>query len=545
MPVEPYEDEPTLLPASDDEPTFLPQPKAAALVPAFTIQWHPDVTRIGESACLLGFLPGRSARLTRKEPLFSLARAAGQPLDHPSISGKAVSLEITCTAPARYELRRGDVEASCRVEINGQPLTATLELNDTDLSAGVSIVVGDVALYLHQCTWPRPGDGHHDLGIVGVSDLAHELRDAVKRCARFRTPIFLSGESGAGKTFVAEAIHRFGSPDGPFVAVNVANLTRDLAVSSLFGHEKGAFTGAAAKHRGYFADANGGTLFLDEIGAAAIDVQRKLLKAIEDREILPLGSSRPAKVDVRVVTATNADLPTLVRDGTFSVELLERLIVDEIHVPPLRSRREDVGILLLELLRRELQSLGELDRLRTPPPGRKPWLGASAVAAFVKLSTQFQGNVRRLSNIAHRLVSFSASSDRSSDRAQVDPVLSWLLQKIEEDYQASAPFPAGPPTSSRRTPAPSLSSVSDQDFRRLYEESGRNLERLAQTLGVHKSTVYRRLQKDPTIPKTSGIADAQILSALDAADGDVATAANSIGLPRRHFQQRLARIRRR
>ena len=537
-------DEPsTLYPNRRDDPTLAP-PAAATFVPTLTIQWHPDVSRIGESASL-HLPPGRSVRVTRKEPVFGQSGRQERPLDHLSVSGKDVSFTLVCVEASAYQLHRGD--ARTRVKVGADDLVEPRALTDEDLDVGVSIVVGDVALYLHLAVTPRPSAAVDDLGIIGVSDVAQALRVAIRNTAAFRTPILIRGESGAGKGHVARALHSAGPrPHGPLVEVNMTALTRDLVPATLFGHERGAFTGATTRSNGKFVDAHGGTLFLDEIGDAPIAVQQALLKAVEDHEVVPVGTSRPTKVDVRVVAATNADLAARIRDRTFLPELLSRLTTDEISIPPLRAHREDIGVILLELLRAKLAAAGMADRL-DPPTGREkrevPWLGATAVAAIVDLAADFPGNVRTLGTIAHRLV----ASGRASERAEVLPVLEWLKslhhQLRTEDAAASAHSapPAGKPTGYSRRRVP---DVTPEEFRALLEQNAWSIDRVAELLGLSRSTTYRWAQRDPLIPKTSAIDDAAILAALEAAAGDVERAADLVKLPVHHFKQRLARARR-
>jgi DNA-binding NtrC family response regulator len=202
-----------------------------------------------------------------------------------------------------------------------------------------------------------------------------------------RAPVLITGESGAGKEMVAELIHRWGPhPDGPLVAANCAGLPESLIESELFGHTKGAFTGASEARQGFFRAAGGGTLFLDEIGELPIRLQPKLLRALESGQVMPVGSDAPITVDTRLVAATNRDLEQAVRDGQFRDDLYYRINVVELAVPPLRERREDV----LPLAR----------RFATEFAGGPVRLSPQAVQCL--LAYAWPGNVRELRNAVQR-----------------------------------------------------------------------------------------------------------------------------------------------
>ncbi len=188
--------------------------------------------------------------------------------------------------------------------------------------------------------------------LIGSSPAIEELRRTIRRFAPLPAPVLVTGETGTGKELVARSIHE-ASPrsKGPFVAVNAAAIPQTLAASELFGHERGAFTGAERRHPGAFEQADGGTLMLDEIGELPLDLQAWLLRVLETGEVRPLGAREPRMVDVRVVTATHVDLEEAVQDGRFRRDLYWRLAVLNIEAPPLRDRLEDLRALALHLLR--------------------------------------------------------------------------------------------------------------------------------------------------------------------------------------------------
>jgi two-component system nitrogen regulation response regulator GlnG len=227
--------------------------------------------------------------------------------------------------------------------------------------------------------------------LVGRSAAMVEVFKEVGRVARTEMTVLLMGESGTGKELVARAVHSNSSrASGPFITVNMAALPRDLIESELYGHEKGSFTGAVERRPGKFELASGGTLFLDEIGEMPIELQAKLLRVLQEREIDRVGGSRALPVDVRVVAATNADLARSVEEGRFRRDLYYRLAVVPIRLPPLREREADVVLLARHFLARYGQQL----------KGRAVALGKDAEAML--LSHPWPGNVRELQNVIQR-----------------------------------------------------------------------------------------------------------------------------------------------
>jgi len=253
------------------------------------------------------------------------------------------------------------------------------------------------ALQLTQLTAEVGRLKKHVAGRVTFADLVGESRpmQMVKslgsRAAKSSIPVLITGESGVGKEVIARALHGASDRAGkPFVAVNCGALPVNLVESILFGHEKGSFTGASDKHLGKFAEANGGTLFLDEIGELPLDMQVKLLRALQEGEIDPVGSRRSVKVDVRIVSATNRDLSGAVATGTFREDLFYRLNVFPIEAPALRDRREDIPALIDHFIGRFNVEEG------------KRVAGASAETLALLTAFDWPGNVRQLENTIHR-----------------------------------------------------------------------------------------------------------------------------------------------
>jgi len=223
--------------------------------------------------------------------------------------------------------------------------------------------------------------------IIGEAPAMQEVFRAIGRLARSHITVLINGESGTGKELVAKALHRH-SPraDQPFVALNMAAIPRDLMESELFGHEKGAFTGAQARRVGRFEQANHGTLFLDEIGDMPAELQTRLLRVLADNEFYPVGAHSPVKVNVRIIAATHQNLEALVEKGRFREDLFHRLNVIRIHIPPLRERREDIGLLMRHFLYQSAQELGT--EVKTLKPETEAFLSG----------LKWPGNVRQLEN---------------------------------------------------------------------------------------------------------------------------------------------------
>ena len=232
--------------------------------------------------------------------------------------------------------------------------------------------------------------------IVGDSPAMRRILDAVARVAAKDITVLVRGETGTGKELIASLLHvQSRRSQEPLVRFNCAAIPGDLAEAELFGHTKGAFTGAVATRQGYFAQANGGTLVLDEVGELTLGVQAKLLRALQEGEIQPVGSGRVEKVDVRIIACTNRDLAAEVKAGRFREDLYYRLAVVELLVPPLRERREDVSALSKEFLRRYAERFGIDGATLTQP-------------LLVRLAAQdWPGNVRELENTVARLLALS------------------------------------------------------------------------------------------------------------------------------------------
>jgi DNA-binding NtrC family response regulator len=324
-------------------------------------------------------------------------------------------------------------------------------------------------LWLRSALAPsHPQTPHGFEGIVGRHAEMVKVYTTVMQIAETPSTVLITGESGTGKELVARAIHqRSARRTQPFVAVNVAALPETLIESELFGHERGAFTGAHARKLGRFELAHGGTVFLDEIGSLRLDLQTRLLRVLQEREVERLGGTRPIPLDVRVLAATNVNLRQAVRERTFREDLFYRLNVVPIHLPPLRDRREDVPHLVEHFVRRFARECHRDIR------------AVSAGALETLMRYDWPGNVRELENVIHRAVVLARA-----------PVLH--LQDIPLDV-------AMPETGARMGDDAGLPlKEACEQFERQYvmrvlESLGWNVSRAARKLGVHRNTVLAKL----------------------------------------------------
>ncbi len=247
--------------------------------------------------------------------------------------------------------------------------------------------------------------------LLGEANRFLEVLEQVSRLAPLDKPVLIIGERGTGKELIANRLHYLSSCwQGPFISLNCAALNENLLDSELFGHEAGAFTGAQKRHPGRFERADGGTLFLDELATAPMLVQEKLLRVIEYGELERVGGSQPLQVNVRLVCATNADLPQMVEDGTFRADLLDRLAFDVVQLPPLRERQSDIMLMANHFA---IQMCREL--------GMPLFPGFTEHARETLMDYRWPGNIRELKNVVERSVYRHGSSEIPLDDIIIDP----------------------------------------------------------------------------------------------------------------------------
>jgi len=315
----------------------------------------------------------------------------------------------------------------------------------------------------------REARGH--AGMIGRSEAIRRVQAVVDKVAAVRCPVLIQGESGTGKELVARALHeRSPWAERPFVVVDCGALTETLLESELFGHEKGAFTGADRTRRGLLESADGGTVFLDEIGNVSPALQAKLLRVVQEGEITRVGGVRPIRIDVRFVAATHRDLEAMVRAGEFRHDLYHRLNVVRIALPPLRERREDIPLLVRHFVETFARRYGR----------RVEGFDADSMRRL--MAYHWPGNVRELRNVVERHVALADG-----------PVL--RLEAIEPAPEPPARPGAGGEAPPLDADMPTLEELERRYILKVLERCGGSRERTAAVLGINKSTLWRRLQR--------------------------------------------------
>ena len=308
---------------------------------------------------------------------------------------------------------------------------------------------------------------YHFENIIGKSKAIRDVLEMVKKVAHTQATVLITGDSGTGKELIALALHAHSDrKDKLFLPVNCGALPETLLESLLFGHMKGSFTGAFANQEGLFDKAKGGTIFLDEIGEIPQHLQVKLLRALEAKEILPIGSTTPRRIDVRVVAATNRNLSKEVELGQFREDLYYRLNIMEIHIPPLHERPEDIPLLIEHLIKKHNPELN------------RNFTGADDEAIQILMSLPWKGNVRELDNvIEHSMI--LAEGDRITlndlprsivGTAQANPVFTYNLKDATRQFEK-------------------------QHILRVLDETDQDRKEAAKLLDISLSSLYRKIEE--------------------------------------------------
>jgi two-component system nitrogen regulation response regulator GlnG len=471
-----------------------------------TICSHPDLTRVGARARLAALRIRKPVEVSRLAPLFEDSEGSAAPLHDPYVSRTPLRIAGDPAAGLDLHYDRDDLR------IDGRAVQGAFHASPDDVERGLVIELAErVVLLLHL----HEGGSSAELeGLFGQSDAMARVRDDVLRVASSNVAVLLQGETGAGKELVARAIHAHSERrDKPLLAVNLAALPSSTAASALFGHARGAFTGATDRHIGLFERAHGGTLFLDEIGEAPDDVQPMLLRVLETGELTPLGAGREVRVDVRVISATDADLERDLERGAFRRALYHRLAGFQLRVPPLRERRDDIGPLFLRFLQQELQASGDRSWLEPVGPDDAPRISPAIVPRL--LLHPLDGNVRQLRNIVQRLVLLN----RGRPQLELDPELERSLALELTDAEP------------RAGDAPS--AIGDDRLLRALEEQRWSPRRAAAALGVPISTLYDLMRRSGSVRKAKDLAPDELERALQAAGGDVEQAASELRVSER------------
>jgi two-component system response regulator AtoC len=302
-------------------------------------------------------------------------------------------------------------------------------------------------------------------GMVGRSSAMREVVSVLERVAPTDVPVLIEGESGTGKDMVARALHGLSRRSGAYITLNMSAIPESLAEAELFGHEKGAFTGAEAARAGFFAEADRGTLFLDEIGLLLPALQAKLLRVLQDGEYIPVGSRRPRRATVRVVCATNEDLERKVEQGAFREDLYYRIRVVPLRLPALRDRREDIPLLVEHLVQKHAARLG------------RPALPLDAEATRAVLERGWPGNVRELEHALERALLLARGDAIALSDLPPDPRASPGGESGEGGYRGAR------------------DSWEKRYFQDVLEQAGGSVAKAAELAGLHRSTLYEKLAR--------------------------------------------------
>ena len=418
----------------------------------------------------------------------------------PGLSGMETLAEIRTagvTTPVIVLTANGGIETVVKAMQAGAQDFFVKPVGPERLLIGVSNALQLTRLSAEIGRLKKHATGHTSFDdLIGTSVPMRMIKALGERAARSSIPVMITGESGAGKEVIARALHGASERAGkPFVAVNCGALPANLVESILFGHEKGSFTGANDKHLGKFVEANGGTLFLDEIGELPLDMQVKLLRVLQEGEVDPIGSKRPVKVDVRIVSATNRDPAQQVKEGAFREDLFYRLNVYPIEAPSLRERREDIPALVDHFIARFNVEEG------------KRVLGCSPETLALLTTYDWPGNVRQLENAIYRALVLA-------DQPLLQPHDFPAISGVAVPLPSSAPRLAG----TGPNPAPASLAASDNNrspiqiindlgHLRTLEDIERDLiqhaievyaghmSEIARRLGIGRSTLYRKVKE--------------------------------------------------
>ena len=332
-----------------------------------------------------------------------------------------------------------------------QRIETALELTSQDKKAAVPV---------------EDNDGFNRSHIIGKSKALMDVLATIKRIARTNAPVLITGESGTGKELIAEAVHLNSSRSKkPFVKVNLGGISHTLFESEMFGHKKGAFTDATADRVGRFELADKGTIFLDEIGDLDLSCQVKLLRVLQEQTFEVLGDSRPRKVDIRVVSATNADLRQMVQEHTFREDLFYRINLITVHLPALRERREDIPLLVRHFADKQCESNG------------LPKVEFTSEAMDYLSRLPYPGNIRELKNLVERTLLVSGKEILTADdfKSQYQHPIE---QKMTTNLQGMT-----------------LEEIEKQTILQTLEKYNNNMSQVAIALGISRAALYRRLEK--------------------------------------------------
>ena len=477
-----------------------------------TILAHPEPERVGERA----WLGGAETDLSRAEPDFG----GNGPLRDRYLSRKPVRISRAGALGVTVSAR----DTRMDLTVDGARVDGAVTLPAARLEDGVVLGLSErVALLLHRRKTQE--EAGPTLGLLGVSEAVEAVRREVLQVADLDVPVLVRGESGVGKELVAQAIHAAGPRrSGPCQSVNMAAVPSTLAASELFGHVRGAFSGAAADHDGYFAQADGGTLFLDEVGDTPADVQAMLLRALETGEIRPVGGNA-RQVDVRLVAATDADLEGAVAAGRFRAPLLHRLSGYRIDIAPLRARRDDVGVLFFHFVRAELDAVGRPEALGDRA---EPFVPADLVTTLAR--SEWPGNVRQLRNVARQLVIANRHAEVMAWQAHVERLL------------PTAPASVAPEQAPAKARYRKAGEVEEEELLAALRANAFRLKPTAEALGISRTALYGLVEQSGRVRKAVDLEVEEVQTALASAAGDLDAAAMALEVSRQALSMRMGQL---
>jgi two-component system nitrogen regulation response regulator GlnG len=516
-------------------PTPTPAEQSPRLVPALTIISHPVIERVGERLLLSGLQAGAEVHLSRNSPVF--VRPDGRPGTPLADRGLSRTKPIIFAPGPDGRVRLRVDEGGTRV-VAGEPVLGSREFGTEALTAGVPLELADRVVLLLHLTEPETGSPSEDsLGMVGQGPGTRLVRKHIEQVADLQVPVLIRGETGTGKELVARAIHARSKRRGErFVSVNLGAIPKDLAAAELFGAQKGAYSGATRDREGFFRAAQGGTLFLDEVGEAPPEVQVLLLRVLETGEMYPVGGTTPVPTNVRLVAATDANLEDQIRDGRFKAPLLHRLSVYVISLPPLRARREDIGLLFFHFAREEMEALGEGSRLTSADPSAEPWLPAPLAARLVRYS--WPGNIRQLRNLTRQLVIAS----RGQPRLRIDP-------QLERELGSGVAPPAGysvrePPPPEPRVVVPRRkpSEVSEQELLEALRANSWDLKPAADQLGIPRTSIYDLIERSKNIRTAGDVSVEELTRCFHECQGDLDAMVRRLEVSKQALRRRIKEL---
>ncbi len=465
-----------------------------------TIVWHPDPARVGEQCIATTDV----LELSRYLPVFQRPGQQQLPIGYSGVSRESVHI----TRDRDDSLHIRPPNSRMAMEVNGVAIDGPVTLQREQVAGGAMLGLGRAVLVcLH---WMRclPKDNPVP-GLIGVGGAAVATRDLIRQVAATDAPVLLLGETGTGKEVVARAIHALGRRAAkPMVAVNMATLNESLAAADLFGAAKGAYTGAQAARGGLFAEAQDGTLFLDEIGNTPASVQPMLLRVLETGDYRPLGATSDLQSSARLIAATDQDL----YGPSFNQALVRRLESFVIQMPPLRERREDIGLLLLHLLADS--GVPEF------PPGLVSRLA----------NHDWPGNVRQLKHVAKRC----ALALQAGGMPDIDSLLA-SVSPYRASHMDSVSVAAAQVARPKK-----LAELSEAAVLAAMDNNGWQILAAAQELGVSRPSMYKLLESHSQVRRAEQIPQAELSAALGQADGDLEACAKQLRTPsealRRHLR---------